>query len=136
MVLPDGTYIEPESISYTFSRSGGPGGQHVNRTETAVLLRFNPELSGLSQRIIGNIHRQEAGRFNSEGILLIRAENYRSQRRNLDDALSRLADIIAEARKRRKKRVETKPTAASRERRLKSKKEHSEKKSLRKKPLI
>ncbi len=126
--------ITSESIWFTFTRSGGPGGQHVNKAETAVILHFNPELSGLPQRVIENILRQQEGRISGEGILLLRSENHRSRHRNLEDAKARLHEMIERAKKRPKKRRPTRPTKASRERRLKIKREHSQKKNLRKKP--
>jgi ribosome-associated protein len=124
--------IAMEEISWEFTRATGPGGQHVNRTETAVRLRFSPLSSAsLPAAVRERIVKQNAARLTSDGELLIVAQKYRSQKRNRADALERLAEIVLAAAKAPVPRRATKPTRASKERRLLAKRIRSETKRLR-----
>jgi ribosome-associated protein len=113
IAIPDAELIE------RFTRADGPGGQHVNRTESAVELRFDVSSSpSLPEEVRARLLARRDRRMTDAGVLVIQARRFRDQARNREDARDRLADIVREATVVAKKRVATKPTRASRERRL------------------
>jgi ribosome-associated protein len=124
--------IDESELQWEFVRSGGPGGQNVNKVATAVQLRFDVEGSqSLTQEIKERITRIAGRRMTSDGTLLIKAQRFRSQERNRVDALERLQEIIGEALRKPKRRIRTRPTASSRMQRLESKRKRAAKKGMR-----
>lgn len=124
--------LPPEELHMDFARSGGPGGQHVNRTESKVILRFDV----LGSRALGDLRRARvlarlASRLTREGELVLHASRYRERPRNVEDARERLAALLREALAPQKPRKATRPTRASRERRMAAKKQLGEKKRRR-----
>jgi ribosome-associated protein len=117
----------PESeLSERFIRSPGPGGQNVNKLATAVQLRFDVAGSpSLPEDVRARLIRLAGRRLDGAGVLTIEAHRFRTRERNREDARERLVDLICRAAHRPKPRVATKPTRASRERRLESKKARS-----------
>lgn len=124
--------IPGEEIRMTFSTSSGPGGQHANRSATRVDLAWNvvgSQVLGPRQR--ERIRTHLGRRIDASGNLRISSDRFRSQTRNREDALQRLARIAAEALKPRRARVATAPSAAARRRRLQDKRRRSQIKRLR-----
>ncbi len=127
--------IPDAHLSESFVRSPGPGGQHVNKTSSAVQLRFHVDLADYLSDVVKKRLRRLAGRcMHADGALVIEAKRYRSQERNREDARQRLAVLLRQALQEPEKRTPTRPTRASVERRLGSKKVRSGVKQLRKKP--
>ena len=115
----------------SFARSGGPGGQHVNKTETKAVLKIQVERLPFAEEYIDLIKMKLAGRINSEGELVIHSSEERSQSANREAAEKRAASLITAALIRKRKRRPTKPTKASNERRIRSKKIRADIKKLR-----
>ncbi len=125
------TSIPESAVSYTFSGSGGPGGQNVNRVATAVQLRLDLNQLYTSETIRARLRLVAGSRITDSNELLISARTYRTQRQNRDDALNRLVELIKRAEAVPKKRKATKPTRASQKRRIESKKKRSSTKESR-----
>lgn len=124
--------IPPGELSVSFARSGGPGGQKVNKTASQVQLRFSVlESASLGERRRELLLKALKGRLTDSGELLIRAQRHREQARNLEDARLRLAEALREALKPKKARRATKPTRASRERRMEAKRQRGRRKQER-----
>jgi ribosome-associated protein len=123
--------IPDSELEERFVRASGPGGQNVNKVSTAVELRFNVTASSLPAEVKDRLVHLAGKRMTAEGILVIDSREHRTQAQNREAARARLAAfIVAAARKPRRRRA-TRPTAASRERRLTSKKHRAEVKALR-----
>ncbi|MFT4515460.1 MAG: ribosome-associated protein [Planctomycetota bacterium] len=124
MVLKDGRVIPKECFAATFSRSGGAGGQHVNKTESRVDLRldFEPAREVLGDHDVTRIKRALASRLDAEGRLMAVSSEHKSQFQNYRAAVERMAAWIAQALVRQKRRIKTKPTRGSKMRRLDEKK--------------
>ena len=128
--------IETE-LEFKAVRSSGPGGQHANKTSTKVELSFHVENSkGLSKAEKGRIRRKLENRINREGFLKMSSEDSRSQNSNREIVIYNFLELIKSALKRQKPRKKTKPTRASKLKRLHSKKKRSEIKANRKDPLM
>ena len=133
--VSDHLRIPASEIELSYARSGGPGGQHVNKTSSKVLLRWSPVTSeALREEDRERILEKLASRLTEDGELLVTSERNREQSRNVDDAVARFVALLREALKRQRKRRKTKPTRASQRKRLDSKKRRGDTKRRRKRP--
>lgn len=123
--------IDESELKFAFVRASGPGGQNVNKVATAVQLRFDVDRSALPDEVKERLRHLAGNKITSDGELLIEAKTYRTQEQNREDAIRRLVEIIERATRRPKVRTKTKPTAASKEKRLQQKKQRSEIKKIR-----
>jgi ribosome-associated protein len=124
--------IDEREIDESFVRASGPGGQNVNKLSTAVQLRFDVRHSpSLPPGVGERLERIAGSRLTNDGVLVIIAQRHRTQARNRQDALNRLLEMIRQAAVVPVKRRPTRPTKASRERRIEGKKRRSGIKNLR-----
>ena len=122
-------------LKFQTTRSGGPGGQHVNKVETKVVLYFDVSKSlALTDEQKQILHARLCNVLTKDGVLIITAQASRSQHANRELALEKFRALLASAFRKPKRRKPTKPTKASKQKRLFTKKAHSEKKKWRQKP--
>ena len=133
-VTPD-IAIEEHELAFSFARSSGPGGQNVNKVETAAQLRFDVAGSAsLGEALKRRLKRLAGTRLTKDGVLVIFAQAHRSREQNRRDALARLLRLIAAAAAAPKPRFKTRPSPAARARRIETKVRHGETKRLRMPP--
>ena len=124
--------LDESEIQIEFTRASGPGGQNVNKVATAARLRFDVRHSpSLPDDVRQRLIHLAGQRVTADGVLVIEARRFRTQERNRQDALDRLAALIRQAAAKPKRRRKTQPTLASRQRRLESKRRRGQIKRLR-----
>ena len=126
--------INDQEIQYEAVRSSGPGGQHVNKVSTAVVLKYPVSPQHYPDWFIRRLKKAAGRQMSKDGILIIKAQNYRSQARNKKTVFDRLLTLFTNAAKRPKPRKKSKVPKKAIESRLKNKKIRSQKKQLRKSP--
>jgi ribosome-associated protein len=126
--------IDESELQFVFSRASGPGGQNVNKVATAVQLRFDVQQSpSLPADVKERLKGLAGSRMTRDGVLVINARRFRTQEKNREDALARLAALVREAAKKPRRRKKTQPTKESKERRLEDKRRRSQTKRRRRK---
>ena len=124
--------LDPSEIEESFVRATGPGGQHVNKTSSAVQLRFDVRGSpSLPDEVRWRLEKLAGSRLTKDGVLVLMAQEHRSQKRNRDEALERLVELIREAAQRPTPRVKTRVSKSAKRRRVDDKKRHGTIKALR-----
>ena len=132
--IPPHIVIQEKELNFEFVRSSGPGGQNVNKVSTAVQLRFDVRASiGIPGEVKSRLRTLAGRRMTEDGILIIKANQFRKQEQNRQDAVERLTQLLQMAAIKPKKRVKTRPTRAAKERKLAAKKQRGRLKKLRQK---
>ena len=129
LIVPD------DELFFTFARSGGPGGQNVNKVASKAILHWN--LAGnttLPADVKQRLRTQEANRLTTEGALVLQGQRFRDQGKNIEDCLAKLREMVLRALHVPRPRRPTKPSRGSKQRRLTGKKQQAERKANRRKP--
>tara|TARA_B100000029_G_scaffold144282_3_gene139485 strand:+ start:85 stop:504 length:420 start_codon:yes stop_codon:yes gene_type:complete len=134
--IVDAIAIHEDQITFQAVRSSGPGGQHVNKVSTAIVLKYPIEFNDYPGWFVQQLKSNAGSQISKEGVITIRAQSHRSQARNKEDALNRLIELFKKSAVKPKHRKKTKPPRRAKESRLLQKKRQSEKKNLRKPPKL
>lgn len=133
ITITDTIHLPEHEIQIRQIHASGPGGQHVNKVASAVHLRFDVKKSSLPEPLKNRLLNLHDSRISEDGIIIIKAQRYKSLEKNKEDALQRLRLLINKSLVKQKKRVSTRPSRAAREKRLAGKQQRSQRKSQRRK---
>ncbi|WP_152454673.1 alternative ribosome rescue aminoacyl-tRNA hydrolase ArfB [Microbulbifer sp. THAF38] len=123
--------VDPADVQISAVRAQGAGGQNVNKVSSAIHLRFDIKKSSLPEEIKSRLLQLRDQRVSADGIVIIKAQRFRTQEKNRTDALERLQQLIEQASRVHKPRIATKPSRGAKERRLQSKSRRSQVKAMR-----
>ena len=136
LVIASGIIIPEAELNFSAIRSQGPGGQNVNKVSSAIHLRFDIRRSSLPQSYQQKLLDYRDQRITKDGVVIIKAQRYRTQEKNRIEALSRLKQLVLSATRTSKPRLATRPTRSSQVRRMDKKALQGKKKTLRATPRL
>jgi ribosome-associated protein len=134
MEITDTIHVPDEELQFSYARSGGPGGQNVNKVASKAVLHWNLVANAtLPPDVRSRLCARHANRITAEGELVLQSQRYRDQGRNIEDCRTKLREMILQALHPPKPRKATRPSRGSRERRLAAKRQQSQRKAQRRK---